>query len=158
MSLSTLAQATGPAPPVLAPAWRAEGAGTVIDVRCDADVAALPALVAVLARVAADRQGPVVIDLAAAAYIDTATVRMLSRAGEFFLDHGRHLTLRSPSTQALRLLSVAGLSDLIAPHPLRQDAARAARAAHPSCGRCPATPVVGLESLGSRPNQPSPAA
>jgi anti-sigma B factor antagonist len=155
MSLSALAQSAGPGGCGLAPSWRAEGAGTVIDLRGEADVAVVPALVAVLARVAADRQGPVVVDLAAAGYIDAATVRTLSRAGEFLNDHGRQLTLRSPSTQALRLLTFAGLSHLVAPNPFRL---AAARAAHPSCGPGQESPLAGLEAPCSRPDEPPPAA
>ena len=155
MSLSALVQSTGPAAPVLALSWRAEGGGTVIDLRGEADVAALPALVALLALVAGERQGPVVVDLAAAGFIDAATMRTLSRAAEFLDDHGRQLTLRSPSTQALRLLAFAGLSHLITPNPLRQ---AAGRAAHPSCGSRQASPPVGLDSWWSRPDGPPPAA
>jgi anti-anti-sigma regulatory factor len=155
MSLSALAQSTSPADPVLTPSWRAEGTATVIDLPRGAGVASLPALVAVLARVAAERQGPVVVDLAAAGVIDAATVRTLSRAGEFLDDHGRQLTLRSPSPQALRLLAFAGLSHLITPNPLRETAARAA---HPSGGPCRAGPLVGLQSPWSRPDEPPPAA
>jgi anti-anti-sigma factor len=127
----------------------------VIDLRGEADLAALPALVAVLARVAAERQGPVVIELAEVGYIDATTVRTLSRAVEFLNDHGRQLTLRSPSTQALRLLAFAGLSHLITPNPLPQ---AAGRAAHPSYGPRPARPLVALESPWSPLEEPPPAA
>jgi anti-anti-sigma factor len=154
MSLSAHAQAAGPAAPVLALSPRTEGAATVIDLRGDADVDALPALVAVLAGVAAERQGPVVVDLSAARFIDAATVRILSRAGRFLGDHGRQLTLRSPSTQALRLLAFAGCSDLVAPSPLPQGGARAA---HPS-SLPPKAHLVGLDSSSSRPDEPPPAA
>jgi anti-anti-sigma factor len=154
MSLSAL-QAARPAAPVLALSLRAEGAVTVIDLRGEADVDAQPALVAVLARVAAEGQGPVVVDLAAAGFIDAATVRTLSRAGRFLGDHGRQLTLRSPSTQALRLLTFAGCADLVTPNPLRQDAARAA---HPSSAPRRARHLVAVESSWSRPDETPPAA
>jgi anti-anti-sigma factor len=155
MSLSALAQAAGSAAPVLAPSWRAEGAATVIDLRGEADVDALPALVAVLARVAAECQGPVVVDLTAAGFIDAATVRILSRARRFLGDHGRQLTVRSPSIQALRLLAFAGCADLVEPNPLHQEAARAA---HPSSPPRQARHLVGLESAWSPPDEPPPAA
>ena len=93
----------------------AEGAATVIALRGEADLAALPAVVDMFVRVIADHQGAVVVDLAQAEFIDIATARVLGRAGEFLGHRGRQLTPRSPSRLAIRVLAVFGLCHLVEP-------------------------------------------
>ena len=53
--------------------------------------------------------------LAQAEFIDTATARVLGRAGEFLGHRGRQLTPRSPSRLAIRVLAVFGLCHLVEP-------------------------------------------
>jgi anti-sigma B factor antagonist len=112
MPFSGPSRTSRPLPDLTLSALR-EGAVTVIALRGEADVATLPALTAMLARVCAEHVGPVVVDMANTGFVDTATVRTLLRAWEFLGEHGRELTFRAPSRQATRLLAFAGLSDLI---------------------------------------------
>ena len=91
----------------------AEGTSTVIALRGDADLAALPFLVDVLAGVIADREGAVVVDLAEAEFIDTASVRAVGLAAQCLSDAGRPMTVRSPSEPAVTLLETFGLTDLV---------------------------------------------
>jgi anti-anti-sigma factor len=90
----------------------AEGSDTVIALRGEADVATLPVVADVLARVIADQRGDVIVDLAETEFIDTATLRALLRAREVLDCDGRQLALLSPSRIADRLLAVFGLSHL----------------------------------------------
>ncbi len=66
-----------------------------------------------LARVIADNDGAIVVDLAETKFIDTGTARAFARASQFLGHRGRELTLRSPSRIAVRVLTLLGLSDLI---------------------------------------------
>jgi anti-anti-sigma factor len=92
-----------------------EGASTVIALRGDADLTALPFLVDVLAGVIADREGAVIVDLAEAEFIDTASVRAVGLAAQCLWDDGRPMMLRSPSEPAVTLIETLGLSDLFEP-------------------------------------------
>jgi anti-sigma B factor antagonist len=92
-----------------------EGTATVIALRGEADIATLPVLVDMLARVVADDLGAVVINLAPTTFIDTATVRILDRARQLLSDRDRELTFRSPSRLAARVLTCFGLSHLVEP-------------------------------------------
>ena len=93
----------------------ADGGTAVIALRGEADLATLRVVVDVLARVIADTNGPVTVDLAHIEFIDTGTARALARAREFLNDRGRTLTVRAPSSLAVRVLTLLGLTDLIEP-------------------------------------------
>lgn len=93
----------------------AEGAGTVVVLRGEADRATLQVVVDALSDVIADRAGDVVVDLAQMEFIDTAALRAVLRARETLESDGRQLTLRSPSRIAGRLLGVFGLCHLVNP-------------------------------------------
>ena len=75
--------------------------------------ATLPVLVNVLARVIAEDQGVVVVDLAEADFFDTASARVVGRAAEYLGTRGRLLTIRSASRQAVMVLTAFGLSYLL---------------------------------------------
>ncbi len=81
------------APPGLKVSFHIEGPSTVVVVRCDVDVAAVPDLVDMLTWLFGKFDGPVVVDLAETGFIDTAAVRVLARAHQFLGDYGRSLTL-----------------------------------------------------------------
>jgi anti-anti-sigma factor len=108
------------AAPVLSPPGfgalvRAEDSAAIVVLRGEADLAAVPALVDTLARVIACFDGPVVVDLAQAEFIDSSTTRVLGRAWQFLKVRGRPLSIRSPTRTAIRLLGFFGLSQLIEP-------------------------------------------
>ena len=114
MTLTELAQSPRPADALMA-SLVTEGSSTVVALRGEADLFTLPVLVDVLARVIADHDGPVVIDLAEIAFIDTGGIRAVARAAEFLGDRGRELTVRSPSQIAVQILTLLELSHLIEP-------------------------------------------
>lgn len=92
-----------------------EAAAAVIALRGEADIATVPVIVDSLARVTANHDGPVVVDLAHLDFIDSATVDALERAWQFLDARGRRLTLRSPSPIAVRVLAIFKLSHLVEP-------------------------------------------
>lgn len=114
MTLTELAQSTLPTDALVA-SLSTEDEATVVALRGEADLFTLPVISDVLARVIAHHDGPVVIDLAQIAFIDTGSVRTFARAAEFLGRRGRELTLRSPSRMAVRVLSLLELSHLIEP-------------------------------------------
>lgn len=87
---------------------------TLVVVVCDQpDLLARPDLSKALARVIASGNGDVVVDLAEADFIDTASFFTLAAAARVLDRKGRRLTLRSPSKLATRVLKLFGLNDLI---------------------------------------------
>lgn len=111
--MPTAAVASPMPPAILKAVLAAEGAGTVVRLRGEADIATVAFIVDTLAGVIAERDGDVVVDLAETAFIDTAALRAIVRARGVLAGEGRALTLRSPSHIAARLLEVFGLSDLV---------------------------------------------
>ena len=90
-----------------------EGAVTVVALRGEADRATLHVAVDALSDVISDGDGDVVVDLAQMEFIDSAALRALLRAQATLEGSGRHLTLRSPSRIAARLLGVFGLEHMV---------------------------------------------
>jgi anti-sigma B factor antagonist len=90
-----------------------EGAGLVVVLRGEIDVAAQPFLCRVMSGVIAFGVGDVVVDLAHVTFVDTASVRVLATAQHLLDGDGRRLTIRSPSRLALRVLDMFGLSSLV---------------------------------------------
>jgi anti-anti-sigma factor len=93
----------------------ADGGAAIVALRGEADLATLPLVVNVLARVIAESEGAIIVDLTSAEFIDTSTARALARAWQFLDDRGRTLTVRSPSRLALRVLTLLGLGHSIEP-------------------------------------------
>jgi anti-anti-sigma factor len=114
MTLTEVAQPRVP-PATLVASVSAEGAAVVVALRVEADLFTRPVVVDLLARVIADSDGPVIVDLGHVEFIDTGTVRTLARAGRFLNDRGRTLRLRSPSRLATRVIGLASLLHLIEP-------------------------------------------
>jgi len=112
--------ATGVAPsthsaPGLELSVTTEGSTTVIAIRGEIDASSVPMLMDVLIGVIADREGDVAVDLCRTDFIDSATARALGRAGQFLVDRDRRLTVRSPSTVAIRVLTIHDLFHLDEP-------------------------------------------
>ena len=93
----------------------ADGTARVVTLSGETDRFTLPTVVEVLARAIADSDGPVIVDLADAQFIDIGTVRAFARAWQFLDERRRTLTLRSPSRAAVRVLALLSLSHLIEP-------------------------------------------
>jgi anti-anti-sigma regulatory factor len=104
---------------LMSPEVRVEGARIVIVLRTGTDVSTRPVLCDVLSRVIAVGAGDVVIDLAEAKFIDTATGRVLATARQLLDDQDRRLTFRSAARLAGPVLHFFGLADLIEAETLR---------------------------------------
>ena len=103
----------------MSPEVRVEGARIVIVLRAGIDVSTRPVLCDVFSRVIAVGAGDVVIDLAQATFIDTATGRVLATARQLLDDQDRRLTFRSAARLAAQVLHFFGLADLIEAETLR---------------------------------------
>jgi anti-anti-sigma regulatory factor len=85
----------------------------VIVLRDQAELFARSDLSDALVRLIASGTGDVVVDLAEADSIDTASFFTLAAAARLLDRNGRRLTFRSPSKLATRVLNLFGLSDRI---------------------------------------------
>ena len=112
MTLTELARPIVPAGALVA-SVSADGMATILTLVGEADLFTLPVVVDVLARVIADSDGPIIVDLANIKFINSGSARVLARASQFLDDRGRTLTVRSPSRMAGRILGLLGLSHLI---------------------------------------------
>lgn len=91
------------------------GAETVIALTGDLDPATAPALDAAIAEAAAtDGTQRVVLDLAGLGFLDSSGLRVFVTAREALRERGAELALRNPSRNAVRLLDITGLSEIIA--------------------------------------------
>jgi anti-anti-sigma regulatory factor len=77
------------------------------------DFSTRPVLAKALLRVIALPAGDVVIDLAAAEFIDPAATRVMAVGKQLLVRRGRKLTFRSPSRLSARALDPFGLTHLI---------------------------------------------
>jgi anti-anti-sigma factor len=111
MTLTQLARP--PLSAALVTSVSADDMGTVVTLRGEADLFTLPLVVDVLAGAIAEHDGAITVDLADTDFIDVGNARTLARAWQFLDDHGRTLTLRSPSRAAARVLGLLGLSPLV---------------------------------------------
>jgi anti-anti-sigma factor len=99
--------------PLMIPVMRVEGTRSAVVLLGEADCSSRPILSDLLSRVIASASGDVIIDMAEAEFIDTATVRVLATAQQLLGDCGRKLTFRSPSRLTARVLHLFGLTNLI---------------------------------------------
>ena len=91
----------------------AENSGTVVALDGNADLAALPLLMDVFADVIAEHEGTVAVDLTRTEFLDTAIIRAVGVAAQYLNEHGRPLSLRSPSSLVASMLEVVGFSALV---------------------------------------------
>ena len=90
-----------------------EGTRTIVVLRGEADFSTTQALSDILARGISAGAGDVVIDLGSLEFIDTGAMRVLVAAQQRLQRRGRKLTLRSPSSVAIRVLEVFGLATMV---------------------------------------------
>jgi anti-anti-sigma factor len=85
--------------------------GSVVRLRGEHDFYTAPELWATMARAIAFDDGDVVVDLSAVDFMSASTVGVLVQARDFLQKRSRSLTLRSPSTRALRVLGLCGVTN-----------------------------------------------
>jgi anti-anti-sigma factor len=73
------------------------------------------AVAAELASAVAHQGANVVVDLREVQFINAATVRVLTAAGDFLVAQSRTFALRSPPRCARRILDICGLRELCEP-------------------------------------------
>ena len=93
----------------------AHGDTMVVQLRGDHDSSSVPALATTLASAVAFENTNLVVDLSEVQFINAATVRVLTAAGEFLSGEGRTFALRSPSRSARRILDLCGMRGLCEP-------------------------------------------
>ena len=104
-------------PPVSAPDRGAiakpncDADGSVVWLRGEHDMFTLAELWETMARAIASDDGDVVVDLSAVEFMDASTIGVLIRARTILRKRSRSLTLRSPSTRALRVLGLCDLAN-----------------------------------------------
>ena len=93
----------------------ARGDEIVVQLRGDHDRSTVPALAATLASAVAFENTDLVVDLSEVQFINAASIRVLSAAGDFMSGQGRTFALRSPSRSARRIVDLCGMSGLCEP-------------------------------------------
>jgi anti-anti-sigma factor len=86
---------------------------TLVSLRGDHDASTAGALSEALSLAIALDDADVVVDLSGVAFMSAATVRVIVGTRELLRSRSRSLTLRCPSTHALRVLDACGVTDLI---------------------------------------------
>ena len=92
-----------------------DGETIVVQLRGDHDSSTVPAVAAALASAVACEKSNLVVDLSEVQFINAATVRVLTAAGDFLAAQSRTFALRSPSRCAQRILDICGVRGLCEP-------------------------------------------
>ncbi|MEO8698339.1 MAG: STAS domain-containing protein [Acidimicrobiales bacterium] len=93
----------------------AHGDTLVVQLHGDHDCSNTPTLAATLASAVARERTNLIVDLSEVQFINAATLRVLTAAGEFVSGEGRTFALRSPSRSARRILDLCGARGLCEP-------------------------------------------
>ena len=93
----------------------ARGDTIVVQLRGDQDSSTVPALATTLASAVALDNANLVVDLSEVHFVNAATIRVLTAAGDFMVGQGRTFALRSPSRGARRILDLCGVNGLCEP-------------------------------------------
>ena len=88
----------------------AHGDTIVVQLRGDHDSSSVPSLAATLASAVALDTANVVVDLSEVKFINAASIRVLTAAGDMMSGEGRTFELRSPSRGAQRILDLCGVN------------------------------------------------
>ena len=127
------------------------GDGTVICIGGEHDLSTVPLVWASLA-LAMSRDDDLVIDLSAVRFMDASTVGVLMRARGLL--RPRELRLRAPSRQALLVLTICELGDLV--DPVRPEVASAGGSALGSWVEVPPSDRVARVAAPDRAVEPEP--
>ncbi|MFI5548064.1 STAS domain-containing protein [Streptomyces sp. NPDC051815] len=94
--------------------WVSSGGKLVVQVGGEMDIDRAPMLAGALhtAITQPGSPGEIVVDLAQMSFCDSAGLNALVQARRTAEDHGKHLTLRAPQPQFLRLLKITGADAL----------------------------------------------
>ncbi|MEO5841095.1 MAG: STAS domain-containing protein [Acidimicrobiales bacterium] len=93
----------------------AHGDTLVVQLRGEHDSSSLSTLAKTLASAVALENTNLVVDLSEVQFINAATIRVLTAAGEFMSGAGRTFALRSPSRSARRILDLCDSRGLCEP-------------------------------------------
>ena len=102
-------------PRIVTVSTAAHGDTIVVQMRGDHDRSSVPALAAVLASAVACETANVVVDLSEVRFINAATIRVLTAAGDFMSGQGRTFAMRSPTRGARRILDLCGVGCPVEP-------------------------------------------
>jgi len=102
-------------PRIVTVSTAAHGDTIVVQLRGDHDRSSVPALAAILASAVACETANVVVDLSEVRFINAATIRVLTAAGDFMSGQGRTFAMRSPTRGARRILDLCGVGCPVEP-------------------------------------------
>ena len=105
-------------PPTLTSSTIVVGDTIVVQLWGEHDGSTVGLLAAILASAVALDETNLVVDLSKVQFINSATVRVLTAAGDFLRSERRTFTLRSPSRCAQRILELCGVSGLVERSPV----------------------------------------
>lgn len=109
MALVELPSVSAPEkPPMALPNY--DTVGSVVWLRGEHDIFTLPGLWETVARAIEFDDADVVVDLSAVDFMDASTIGVLVRARTILAKRSRSLTLRAPSTSAVRVLGLCGVA------------------------------------------------
>jgi len=91
------------------------GRTIVVQLRGDHDASTVPIVAAALASAVACEKANLVVDLSGVQFINAATVRVITAAGDFLVAQSRTFSLRAPNRSAQRILDICGLRGLCEP-------------------------------------------
>lgn len=95
---------------------RRDGAATVVAFEGDADIVGVTPLRDALARVVAEEEGPVVIDLTHTHFIDSSGISVLLNALRRLTRQGRRMAVVADTKDVVRPLEIAGLEETLRMH------------------------------------------
>jgi len=102
-------------PRIVTVSTAAHGDTIVVQMRGDHDRSSVPTLAAILASAVACETANVVVDLSEVRFINAATIRVLTAAGDFMSGQGRTFAMRSPTRGARRILDLCGVGCPVEP-------------------------------------------
>ena len=96
--------------------------GELVAFHGELDVAAAPDLRALLAEIAADSQGALLIDLCDCTFIDSLGIAAIVGGSKAMLERGRAVAVAVSSPQVRRILALTGADELLPIHWSREEA------------------------------------
>jgi anti-anti-sigma factor len=89
-----------------------DGDRALVRIEGEVEFATAPRLRATLLELAQQGANPVVLDLAAVSFLDSAGISLLIQAKKRLVNAGSDLVLRSPQGTVLRVLEISGVTEL----------------------------------------------
>jgi anti-sigma B factor antagonist len=100
--------------PLLSVSIERDGSTAVVKIEGEVEFATAPRLRATLVDLAIEGANPVILDLGAVTFLDSAGISLLIQAKKRLQSAGSDLLLRSPQRNVMRVLEISGVNVLFA--------------------------------------------